>query len=53
MFTCLIVYCIWELGKLRFDNLEKDDYADCKFICGVIDEGIMKSDRLEWGLVTM
>ena len=33
--------------------MEKDDYTNCKFICGVADEGIMKCDRLKWGLVTM
>ena len=40
-------------GKLRFDFLEKSNCTDCKFICGVADEGIMKSARLEWGLVIM
>ena len=40
-------------GKLKFDYLEKDDYTDRKFICDVADEGIMKSDRLKWGLVTI
>ena len=40
-------------GKLRFDYLEKSNYTDCKFICGVANEGIMKFDRLEWGLVIM
>ena len=34
-------------GKLGFVYLEKDDYTDCKFICGSVDEGIMKSDRLK------
>ena len=33
--------------------MENDDYIDCKFICGVADEGIMKSDRLKLGLVIM
>ena len=33
--------------------MEKDDYTDCKFICGVADEGIMKSNKLKWGLVTI
>ena len=40
-------------GKLGFDYLEEDDYTDYKFICGVTDEGIMKSDRLKLGLVIM
>ena len=39
--------------KLRFDFLEKSNCTDCKFICGVADEGIMKSARLEWGIVIM
>ena len=50
MFTlakCLIVF-IWvgfgKFGKLGFDCLEKDDQTDCKFICGVADEDIMKSE---------
>ena len=34
-------------GKLGFVYLEKDDYTDCKFICGSVDEGIMKSDRVK------
>ena len=34
----------WKLG---FVYLEKDDYTDCKFICGSVDEGIMKSGRLK------
>ena len=33
--------------------MEKSNYTDCKFICGVADKGIMKSDRLEWGLIIM
>ena len=33
--------------------MENDDYIDCKFICGVADEGIMKSDKLKLGLVIM
>ena len=45
MFNCLL--CLGTFGKLRFDYLEKDDYTDCKFICRVADEGIMKSDRLK------
>ena len=40
-------------GKLGFDYLEEDDYTDYKFICGVANEGIMKSDRLKLGLVIM
>ena len=32
---------------------KKSNYTDCKFICGVADEGIMKSARLEWGIVIM
>ena len=44
---CLIVF-IWvgfgKFGKLGFDCLEKDDQTDCKFICGVADEDIMKSE---------
>ena len=51
MFNCLLY--LGTFGKLRFDCLEKDDYTDCKFICGVADEGIMKSDRLKWRLVTI
>ena len=51
MFNCLLY--LGTFGKLRFDCLEKNDYTDCKFICGVADEGIMKSDRLKWGLVTI
>ena len=34
-------------GKLGFVYLEEDEYTDCKFICGSVDEGIMKSDRLK------
>ena len=40
MFTytkCLIVlYGLYlrTFGKLGFDCLQKDDYTDCKFICG-------------------
>ena len=34
-------------GKLEFVYLEEDEYTDCKFICGSVDEGIMKSDRLK------
>ena len=33
--------------------MEKSNFTDGKFICGVADEGIMKSDRLEWGLIIM
>ena len=51
MFNCLLY--LGTLSKLRFDYLEKDDYTDCKFICRVADEGIMKSDRLKWRLVTI
>ena len=51
MFNCLLYSGTF--GKLRFDYLEKDDYTDCKFICSVADEGIMKSDRLNWRLVTI
>ena len=51
MFNSLLY--LGTFGKLRFDYLEKDDYTDCKFICGVADEGIMKSDRLKWGLATI
>ena len=45
MLNCLLY--LGTFGKLRFDYLEKDDYTDCKFICSVADEGIMKSDRLK------
>ena len=51
MFNSLLY--LGTFGKLRFDYLEKGDYTDCKFICGVADEGIMKYDRLKWGLVTI
>ena len=30
--------------------MEKDDYIDCKFICGIADEGIIKCDRPKWRL---
>ena len=33
--------------------MQKSNYTDCKVICGVADEGIMKSDRLEWGVIIM
>ena len=51
MFTyikCLVVFKWVELvkfSKIKIQLLEKDDYTDCKFICGIADEGIMKSDR--------
>ena len=54
MFTytkCLIIFKWVELvkfGRLGFDLFEKDDYINCKFICGVANEGIMKSDRPKW-----
>ena len=38
-------------GKLGFVCLDKDDYTDCKFICGIADEGIMKSERLKWDML--
>ena len=33
--------------------MEKDEYINCKFICGIADEGIMKSDKPKWRLVLM
>ena len=33
--------------KIRICLFGKDDYTDCKFICGSVDEGIMKFDRLK------
>ena len=59
MFTytkCLIVFIyvyLGTFGKLRFNYLEKSNYTDCKFKCGVADEGIMKSNRLKWRLVVI
>ena len=34
-------------------DLKKTDNTDCKFKCGIADEGIIKSNKLKWGLVTM
>ena len=42
---------IWKL--LENKDLIIWNYTDCKFICGVADEGIMKSDRLKLRLVIM
>ena len=32
---------------------KKSNYTDCKFICGVADEGVMKSNRPKWRLVVI
>ena len=59
MFTytkCLIVFIWFVFGnfwKIKLWLFGKNNYTDCKVICGVVDKGIMKSDRLEWGLIIM
>ena len=48
MLSSFYMGCIWELLEnwdLMID-LEKNYNTDCMFICGIADEGIIKSDKL-------